>query len=103
MTKSNIIRFLQNLAPCRVKSLDIVYHKMTFNGSYYYRYQYSTTCPVRCDTPLVEILLSLYKLRGNIRAIHLVYFDKQGQMQQLDYMVNDFVDCGTLSDFINSK
>lgn len=48
-------------------------------------------------------MLSLYKLRAYVRAIHLVYFDIQGQMQQIDYMVKDFIDCETLSDFINSK
>ena len=103
MNKLNIIRFLQKLAPCHIKMLDIVYHKMTFNGYSYYRYQYSTTCPVECNTPLVEVLLSLYKLRGNIRALHLIYFDSQGQMQQLDCISEDFIDCNSLSDFINSK
>lgn len=103
MTKSNIIRFLQKLAPCRIKYLDIVYHKMTNCGSYYYRYQYSATSPVRCETPLVEVLLSLYKLRGYIRAIHFVYYDNQGQKQLMDYVVKDFVYLNTLSDFINSK
>lgn len=103
MTKNEIIRVLQLLNPSRIKDLDIVYHKMTSRGSYYYRYQYSVTFPVRCDTPLVEVLLSLYKLRGYVRSIHLVYYDKQGQKQQIDYMVGDFVYCETLSDFIDSK
>ena len=103
MTKNEIIRVLQLLNPSRIKDLDIVYHKMTSRGSYYYRYQYSATFPVRCEIPLVEVLLSLYKLRGYVRAINLVYYDKQGQKQQIDYMVRDFVDCDTLSDFINFK
>ena len=103
MTKSNLISFLKTLPMFAIKSLDIVYHKMTFDGCSYYRYQFSTTCPCECNTPLVEVLLSLYKLRGYVRAIHLVYFDRLGQMQQLDYMVKDFVDCDSLSDFINSK
>lgn len=103
MTKSNLISFLKTLPVKYIKSLDVVYHKMTFNGSYYYRYQYSTTCPVRCDTPINEILLTLYKFRGYVRSIHLVYFDRLGQLQQLDYMVKDFVECDTLSDFIHSK
>lgn len=102
MTKLNVIRFLQKLAPYRIKCLDIVYHKITSDCSAYYRYQYSTTLQYD-PTPLVEILLSLYKFRGNIRAIHLVYFDKQGQKQQLDYIAKDCVYCRTLLDFINSK
>ena len=103
MTKNEIIRGLLKLSPYCIKSLDIVYHKMTSSGSYYYMYQYSATFPVRCETPLVEVLLSLYKLRSYVRVIHLVYFDKQGQMQQIHYKVKDFVNCGTLSNFINSK
>lgn len=102
MKKNEIIKGLQKLSPYRIKCLDIVYHKMTNTGSYYYRYNYSAMAHFT-DVPLCEVLLSLYKLRGYVRAIHLVYFDIQGQMQQLDYMVKDFVDCGTLSDFINSK
>nr|DAE47367.1 MAG TPA: hypothetical protein [Microviridae sp.] len=103
MTKINIIRLLQKLSPYCIYCLDIVYHKMVYDGSYYYRYQYSANYPVFCKTPLVEVLLSLYKQRGNIRSIHLVYFDNQGQKQQIDYMVRDFVPCDNLSDFINSK
>ena len=102
MKKNEIIKGLQKLSPYRIKCLDIVYHKMTNTGSYYYRYNYSAMAHFT-DVPLCEVLLSLYKLRGYVRAIHLVYFDIQGQMQQLDYMVKEFVDCGTLSDFINSK
>lgn len=102
MKKNEIIKGLQKLSPYRIKCLDIVYHKMTNTGSYYYRYNYSAMAHFT-DVPLCEVLLSLYKLRGYVRSIHLVYFDIQGQMQQLDYMVKDFVDCGTLSDFINSK
>lgn len=102
MTKSNIIRFLQKLSPYSIKSLDIVYHKMTCSGSYYYLYNYSSNSEF-FSTPLVEVLLSLYRLRGYVRVLNLVYFDKQGQMQQLNYKVKDFVGCATLSDFINSK
>lgn len=102
MKKNEIIKGLQKLSPYRIKCLDIVYHKMTNTGSYYYRYNYSAMAHFT-DVPLCEIMLSLYKLRGYVRAIHLVYFDIQGQIQQLDYMVKDFVECGTLSDFINSK
>lgn len=102
MNKNEIIRGLQKLSPYRIKCLDIVYHKMTNSGSYYYRYNYSAMAQFT-DVPLCEVLLSLYKLRGYVRAIHLCYFDKQGQMQQIDYMVEAFVDCETLSDFINSK
>lgn len=102
MNKNEIIRGLQKLSPYCIKCLDIVYHKMTSRGSYYYRYNYSAMSEF-FSTPLCEVLLSLYKLRGYVRSIHLVYYDKQGQMQQLDYMVKDFVECDTLSDFINSK
>lgn len=102
MTKNDIIRCLQKLSPYCIKSLDIVYHKMTSNGSYYYQYNYSAMAQFT-DVPLCEVLLSLYKLRGYVRVLHLVYFDKQGQMQQIHYKVKDFVDCGTLSNFINSK
>lgn len=102
MTKNEIIRVLQLLNPSRIKDLDIVYHKMTSRGSYYYRYNYSAMSEF-FSTPLCEVLLSLYKLRGYVRAIHFVYYDKQGQKQQMDYMVKDFVDCETLSDFISSK
>lgn len=102
MTKNEIIRFLQKVPPYCIKSLDIVYHKMTSSGSYYYLYNYSSESEF-FSTPLVEVLLSLYKLRCYIRVIHLVYFDKQGQMQQIHYKVKDFVNCGTLSNFINSK
>lgn len=102
MTKNEIIRGLQTLSPYCIKCLDIVYHKMTTRGSYYYRYNYSAMAQFT-DVPLCEALQSLYKLRGYVRAIHLVYFDKQGLMQQIDYKVRDFVDCETLSDFINSK
>lgn len=102
MTKNEIIRCLQKLSPYCIKCLNIVYHKTTSRGSYYYRYNYSAMAYFS-DVPLCEVLLSLYKLRGYVCSIHLVYYDKQGQMQQIDYMVKDFVDCGTLSDFINSK
>lgn len=102
MTKNEIIRVLQLLNPSRIKSLDIIYHKMTSCGSYYYLYNYSAMSEF-FSTPLVEILMSLYKLRGYVRLIHLVYFDDQGQMQQIDYKVKNFVGCATLSDFINSK
>lgn len=102
MKKNEIIRGLQKLSPYRIKCLDIVYHKMTTCGSYYYRYNFSAMSQFT-DVPLCEILLSLYKLRAYVRAIHLVYFDIQGQMQQIDYMVKNFIDCETLSDFINSK
>lgn len=102
MTKNEIIRLLQKLSPYCIKSLDIVYHKMTSSGSYYYMYNYSAMAQFT-DVPLCEVLLSLYKLRSYVRVMHLFYFDKQGQMQQLHYKVKDFVDCGTLSDFINSK
>lgn len=102
MTKKDIICVLQLLNPTRIKDLDIVYHKITSRGSYYYRYNYSAMSEF-FSTPLCEVLSSLYKLRGYVRSIHLVYFDNHGQMQQIDYMVKDFVDCETLSDFINSK
>lgn len=102
MTKNEIIRGLQKLSPYRIKCLDIVYHKMTFDSSVYYRYSYSAMSAF-FSTPLVEVLLSLYKLRGCIRAIHLVYFDTQGQMQQLDWIAKDCVYCETLNDFINIK
>ena len=32
-----------------------------------------------------------------------IFLDNQGQKQQIDYMVRDFVPCDNLSDFINSK
>lgn len=102
MTKNEIIRLLQKLSPYCIKSLDIIYHKMTSSGSYYYLYNYSAMAQFT-DVPLCEVLLSLYKLRSHVRVIHLVYFDKQGQMQQIHYKVKDFVNCGTLSNFINSK
>lgn len=102
MKKSEIIRLLQKVPPHCIKSLDIVYHKMTSSGSYYYLYNYSSKSEF-FSTPLVEVLLSLYKLRGYVRVIYLVYFDKKGQLQQIDYKVRNFVGCSTLSDFINSK
>lgn len=104
MNKNDIIRFLQNLSPWCIKCLDIVFHKMTTDGSFYYRYQFpvSPTFP-SSSTPLTEILLILWSLRRNVRAIHLVYLDSQNQEQQVEYMVKDFVPCGNISDFINSK
>ena len=102
MTKNQVIRFLQKFPPYRIKCLDIAYHKVTSLGSYYYRYHFSSMTEF-FDVPLCEVLSSLYKLRAYIRAINLVYFDKQGQIHELDYFVNDCVDCETLSDFINSK
>lgn len=102
MTKNEIIRCLQKLSPYCIKSLDVIYHKITFDSSIYYRYRYSAMSEF-FSTPLVEILLSLYKLRGCVRAIHLVYFDNQGQMQQLDWVAKDCVYCETLNDFINIK
>lgn len=103
MTKLNFIRFLQKLSPYCIKSLDIVYHNVTFDGSSYYRYQYSVNLCYD-PTPLVEVLLSLYKLRGNVRSIHLVYFDSQHQReQQLEYIAKDCTYCRTLTEFINSK
>lgn len=100
MTKNKIIRFLQKLSPYRIKCLDIAYHKISYDSSVCYRYHYSALMPFY-DTPLCEVLLSLYKLRGCIRAINLVYFDNQGQMQQLDWFAKDCVCCKTLNDFIN--
>lgn len=102
MTKNEIIRLLQKLSPYCIKSLGLVYHKMTSNGSYYYLYNYSAMAQFT-DVPLCEVLMSLYKLRSYIRVIHLVYFDKQGQMQEIHYKVKNFANCGTLSNFINSK
>lgn len=102
MTKNEIIRLLQKLSPYCIKSLDLVYHKMTSNCSYYYLYNYSAMAQFT-DVPLCEVLMSLYKLRSYIRVIHLVYFDKQGQMQEIHYKVKNFANCGTLSNFINSK
>lgn len=102
MTKNEIIRFLQKLPARYIYHLDVVYHKMTFGGSFYYRYVYGSD---HCFsvTPLCDVLLSLYKLRGNIRSIHLVYYNSNDELNFIDYMVRDFVDCKTLSDFINSK
>nr|DAH91802.1 MAG TPA: hypothetical protein [Microviridae sp.] len=100
MTKNKIIRLLQKLAPCRIKSLELIYHKLTPNGSAWYKYNY-TSMSEFFSTPLVEVLLSLYRLRGNIRAIHLVYFDNQGQKQELRYLADDCKFCDNLSDFIN--
>lgn len=102
MTKNEIINVLQLLNPSRIKDLDIVYHKTSRYGSYYYRYTYSSMSEF-FSTPLCEVLMSLYKQRGYIRAINLVYYDNQGQEHQVDYMARYFVDCDTLSDFINSK
>ena len=102
MTKNQIIRFLQKLPIFYIYNLDIVYHKMTFGGSYYYRYMFDAHRQFS-KTPLSEVVLSLYKLRGHIRAIHLVYIDSAtGKMRFLDY-VDHFIDCDSLSDFINSK
>lgn len=102
MTKIEIIRCLQKLSPYRIKFLDIVYHKPIDFGSYCYRYTYSAMSEFT-DVPLCEVISSLYKLRSYVRAINLVYFDIHGQIQQIDYSVNDCIDCDTLSDFINSK
>lgn len=102
MTKNEIIRFLQKLSPCKIQCLDVIYHKMTNYGSYYYHYQYSAIHQLSLGTPLCEVLLSLYKLRSCIRGINLVYFDKQGQMQQLDWFAEDSICCKTLNDFINT-
>lgn len=103
MTKNEIIRNLQKLSPCRIKFLNIVYHKITFDSSVYYRYSYSSSMSAFFSTPLVEVLPSLYKLRGCIRAIHLVYFDEHGQEAHLDWVAKDCVYCETLNDFINIK
>lgn len=102
MKKNEIIRELQKLSLYSIKSLDIVYHKITSDSSVYYRYSYSAVHHFS-NTPLCEVLLSLYKLRDSIRAIHLVYFDKHGLMEQLDWVANDCVYCETLNDFINIK
>lgn len=102
MTKNEIIRELQKLSFYSIKSLDIVYHKMTHDSSVYYRYNYSAMEHFS-NTPLCEVLLSLYKLRGCIRAIHLVYFGRHGQIHQLDWVANGCVYCETLNDFINIK
>ena len=104
MKKNDIIRFLQNLPPRCITCLDIVFRKMTTDGSFYYRYQFSVspTFPSP-STPLAKVLLTLWSLRRNVRAIHLVYLDSQNQQQQVEYMVMDFVPCDRLSDFINSK
>ena len=101
MTKDEIIRFLQKLSPCCIKCLDIAYHKMSYDSSVCYRYHYSALMPLIMILHFVRYFLSLYKLRGCIRAINLVYFDKQGQMQQLDWFAKDCVCCKTLNDFIN--
>lgn len=104
MKKNDIIRFLQNLSPRCICCLDIVFHKMTTDGSFYYRYQFSVspTFP-SSSTPLAKVLLTLWSLRRNVRAIHLVYLDSLNQQQQVEYIVRDFVPCDRLSDFINSK
>lgn len=102
MTKNEIIRGLQKLSPYRIKCLDIVYHKITHDSSVYYRYHYSAMHHFS-NTPLCEVLLSLYKLRGSIRAIHLVYFDMHGELEQIDWVAKDCVYCETLNDFINIK
>ena len=102
MTKSNIIRFLQNLPPRSIKTLDIVYHKITFDSSVSYHYSYSSDFSFG-DTPLIDVLLSLYKLRGNIRAIHLTFTDSRGQLDSLDYVAKTCNYCSSLSDFINFK
>lgn len=103
MTKNEIIRFLQKLPMYCIYDLDIVYHKMTFGGSYYYRYMFRVDRNFSA-TPLCDVLSSLYKLRANIRAIHLAYTDgATGQLRFLDYLVKDFIDCDSLSDFLNSK
>lgn len=102
MTKNEIIRILRELSPSCIKSLDIVYHKSTYDSSAYYRHHYSAK-QYFTNTALCEVLLSLYKLRGCIRAISLVYFDyKQGREQQLDWIADDCVYCETLHDFIKT-
>lgn len=103
MTKNEIIRFLQKLPMSYIYDLDIVYHKMTFDGSYYYRYMFRVDRKFSA-TPLCDVLSSLYELRANIRAIRLFYTDGvTGKLRFLDYLVKDFIDCDSLSDFLNSK
>lgn len=102
MTKNEIIRCLQLLPPYRIKFLEIVFHKETSRGSFYYRYTYSAMSEFT-DVPLCEVLSSLYKLRSCVRSINLVYFDTQGTIQRFDYRVSDCIDCDTFSDFVNSK
>lgn len=103
MTKLNIIRFLQNLPPRSIKTLDIVYHKITFDSSVSYHYTYSFSGVNLSETPLIEVLLSLYKLRGSIRSIHLTFSDSNGQLDYLDYVAKCCNYSKSLSDFINFK
>lgn len=98
MTKNEIIRFLRSLPIKSIKCLDVVYHKTTFNGSAYYRLQFPLY-----DSSCLEALYTMYKLRGNIRAIHAEYIDNNGYRQLLDYLAKDTTCCKTLSDFINFK
>lgn len=98
MTKNEIIRFLRNQPVQSIKCLDVVYHKTTFNGSAYFRLQF----PLYDDSCLAA-LYTMYKLRGNIRAIHAEYIDKNGFRQILDYLAKDTFYCKSLSDFINFK
>lgn len=98
MIKTNIIRFLSNLPVKSIKYLDIVYYKVTFNGSAHYRFQYPFY-----DSSCLAALLTMYKLRGYIRMIHAEYIDDKGYRQILDYCDDDCKNCKSLDDFINFK
>lgn len=96
MTKTNIIRFLRNLPIKSIKQLDVVYHKTTFNGSAFFRFQYPLY-----ESSCLAALFTMYKLRGYIRAIHAEYIDDKGYRQILDYLAEDTTHCKSLSAFIN--
>lgn len=104
MKKNEIIRGLQKLSPSRIKILDIIYHKDTPEGSIRFIYNYSSSSSIPfCDTPLCEVLMSLYKLRRHVREIYLVYCDPLGQLQEFYWTPRDCMYCSSLSDFINIK
>lgn len=80
MTKNEIIRELANCHPCRVKRLDIIYHKASTNIRYVFHYEYISSACIDDRRELARVILSIYKLRKYVESVRVAYFsDESGE------------------------
>lgn len=102
MTKNEIVRELSKCSPCRIRSLFVVYHNPSSSVKYCFTYDndpFFGVPPLNACRELVDVILSAYKLRRYIKAIHVSYFsssDGECIIRSFDsdryvYTISDFI------------
>lgn len=104
MTKNEIIRELSKCNPCRVRSLFVVYHNPSSSVKYCFTYDndpFSGVPPLTACRELAKVILSVYKLRRYIKAIHVSYFSSSDGEYIIRSFDSDYY-VYSISDFIKS-